>query len=145
MGYPVLQWDELKRTFYNEWKQGEHVAIVGPTGVGKTTLISEIVPRRTYVVVFVTKVHDPTLRKPFKDFQRIEQWPPRIDQNRLLLWPKPGKTIRETIAKQHATFKKALDSIFQERNWCVVFDEQHYLCKTLGLEPENSVSTSRKV
>jgi hypothetical protein len=122
-----------------DWNQGEHVAVIGPTGVGKTTLISKILPRRKYVVVLVTKVHDDTLRKPFAGFDRIQEWPPRIHENRVLLWPKPGKTIRETKVKQREVFKKALDSIFQERNWCVVFDEQHYVCKSLGLQPENEM------
>lgn len=137
--YPHMPWEKLRKQFAREWQQGEHVAVIGPTGVGKTTLISQIVPVRKYVVVFVTKVHDSTFQRPFADFERIESWPPKSYQNRVLLWPKAGKEIRETITKQRDTFKKALDRIFLERNWCVVFDEQHYMCRTLGLEPENAM------
>jgi len=137
--YPFTTWAKLIPEFNKGWDQGEHVAVIGPTGVGKTTLISQIVPRRDYVVVLVTKVFDTTMQKPFAGYHRLEAWPPKIHQSRILLWPKPGKSIRETKAKQREVFKHALDSIFLERNWCVVFDEQHYMCKTLGLQPENEM------
>jgi hypothetical protein len=125
--------------FQSAWKQGEHVAIVAPTGGGKSTLESRILPVRQYVVVLVTKVHDTTLSHDFPQFQRIEKWPPKLSQDKVLLWPKPGKTIRETVLKQRDVFKHALDSIFQDRNWCVNFDEQHYMVKKLGLGPENEM------
>lgn len=110
----------------------------GPTGVGKTTLISRILPARAYVVVFVTKVHDDTLTKDFHGFEVIRDWPPKASQNKVLLWPKPDrKGIKETILAQKATFRDAMNKIFLERNWCTVFDEQHYICGSLGLQDEN--------
>lgn len=137
--YPVVPWEQLQRDLTRNWAQGEHIAIVGPTGCGKTTLISRLMPVRSYIVVFVSKVHDSTLRNDFPEFERIEQWPPKLHQNKVLLWPKPGKTVRETYLKQREIFQKAMDSIFLERNWCVVFDEQHYLCHDLKLAPENTM------
>jgi GTPase SAR1 family protein len=137
--YPVAPWQQLQSDLMRNWHQGEHVAVVGPTGVGKTTLITRLVEARRYVVVFVSKVHDDTIRKDFKGFERIEQWPPKIHQDKVLLWPKPGKSVRDTYLKQRDVFQKAMDSIFLERNWCVVFDEQHYLCHDLKLTPENTM------
>ena len=122
------------------WQQGEHVTIIGPTGCGKTTLEARLLEARESVVVFVTKIHDDTISNDFPGYKRIEKWPPpRTWDNKVLLWPKPPGTIREVFAKQRAVFKQALDSIFRDRNWCVVFDEQHYTCKQLGLEVENSM------
>jgi len=137
--FPTVPWSQLKPTIQREWRQGEHVLVIGPTGVGKTTLIAELIPARNYVVVFVTKVHDDTITDSFRGFDRIEEWPPQKWQSHVLLWPKPGKTIRETILKQRRVFGTAMDAIFQDRGWTPVFDEQHYMCTTLGLLPENTM------
>lgn len=137
--YPTVEWSRLLRDLQRKWGIGEHVAVVGPTGVGKTTMLARILPIRRYVVVFVTKVHDDTISRDFRSYDRISSWPPKVYQDRVLLWPKPGKTIRETIGIQRDTFRNALDAIFLDRQWCVVFDEQHYLCRTLGLDTENAM------
>jgi ABC-type dipeptide/oligopeptide/nickel transport system ATPase component len=122
----------------SSWQQGEHVSIIGPTGCGKTTLESRLLDVRDSVAIFVTKIHDDTISRDFPGYERIEKWPPpKAWQNKVLLWPRPEATIRETYIKQRRIFKDALDQIFRERNWCVVFDEQHYMCKQLGLDAEN--------
>lgn len=138
--YPHMEWDNFRSRLGRDWQQGEHVSIIGPTGCGKTTLESRMLDARESVVVFVTKIHDDTISRDFPGYKRIEKWPPpRTWDNKVLLWPKPTGTIREMYHKQRIAFKTALDSIFQERNWCVVFDEQHYLCKQLGLDVENAM------
>ena len=138
--YDPVPWPKLFAQIKREWKQGEHIAIIGPTGVGKTTLISRIIDARKYVVVFVTKVHDNTIRNDFKGFERIEQWPPKAYQNKVLLWPDvKGKTIRETLVHQRRIFQDAMDRIFVDKGWTCVFDEQLYICEDLKLEPENKM------
>lgn len=137
--FPRVDWDDLHSHIQHTWRQGEHFAIVGPTGCGKTTFESRILPVRQYVVVLVTKVEDATISQDFKGFHRISKWPPKFHQDKVLLWPKAGKTIRDTLRIQHDTFQHALNKIFLEKNWCVVFDEQHYVCKKLRLEDENAM------
>lgn len=137
--FPVVPWAEFVRTF--RWRQGEHACIVKPTGGGKTVLLSQLLPlqKAPAIVVLVTKVHDDTFTKHFpkrEGWHRVYEWPPPRYVDRVLLWPKPGKTIRETIAIQREVFRYALDRIFQERGWTVVFDEEHYVCATLGLSEE---------
>lgn len=138
--YPNANWGSLYNSVGRNWQQGEHVSIIGPTGCGKTTLESRLLSVRDSVVVFVTKIYDNTISRDFKGYKRIYEWPPpKAWDDKVLLWPKPGATIRETYAIQRKVFKDALDSIFRERNWCVVFDEQHYMCKQLGLDVENAM------
>lgn len=138
--YPRNDWGPFYRRFMANWRQGEHVSIVGPTGCGKTTCLAKIIPARDYVVVLVTKVHDTTIKRDFPGFERIERWSDRkAYQKKILLWPKPEKEMRATYTKQREVFQDALNEIFLDRNWCVVFDEQHYVCKQLGLEPENAM------
>jgi hypothetical protein len=137
--YETVPWEKLHQHVMTTWKQGEHLASVGPTGCGKTTLLSRVLPARRYVVVLVTKTRDRTLKTQFKGFDRIYQWPPNRWQSRILLWPKGDRTVRGTILKQKDVFQKALDHIFNDGNWCVVFDEQHYICKKLGLSVENEM------
>lgn len=134
-----MPWTKLHGHLRQNWRQGQHVSIIGPTGCGKSTLTSQIIPIRKYVVVLVTKVYDEVLSQQFKGFERIEKWPPKLSQNKVLLWPKAEGTIQDTRAKQRDIFKDALDRIFTERNWCVTFDEQHYACKFLKLDVENEM------
>lgn len=137
--YETVPWDQFTANF--RWRQGEHLIIVKPTGGGKTTLLGALLPHQKTVatVVLVTKVYDETFTKQFPKrdgWHRIEEWPPPRYANRVLLWPKPGKTVRETVAIQRRVFRDALDRIFLERGWTVVLDEEHYICETLGLSPE---------
>jgi hypothetical protein len=121
------------------WEQGEHVVAVSPTGGGKTTLFDEILHQRKYVVMFVTKLRDDTIRDRFKGYKRISDWREirqvKVGQpNRYLLWPKPAATNALTLAKQRAVFAHALDRIYIDGGWTVVVDEEHYLCEMLRLD-----------
>ena len=133
--YDSVAWSEFQRKF--NWRQGEHLIAVAPTKGGKTTLLSRVLPRRDYVVVFVTKAFDPSFSKHYQGYKRVQNWDEvgPLDR-RILLWPSPERTIRDFAAKQRRVFADALNRIFIERGWTVVIDEQHYCCTTLGLAPE---------
>lgn len=126
-----VSWDQLASRI--RWRQGEHVALIGPTGVGKTTVISRLIPQRDYAVVLGTKRADPTLTKEFKGFTRIDNWPPKRDQNRVLLWPQPEPTLAMMAERQRAVFTHALNNIYTQGGWAVVFDEVMYLTDELKL------------
>lgn len=139
MKFDSVGWREFLDGFV--WRQGEHLTIVKPTGGGKTTLLGQLLPyqRGPAVVVFVTKTYDTTIRKQFSrasGWHVVSEWPPPRYVSRVLLRPPRGKTIRETVAIQRRVFRHALDRIFLERGWTVVFDEEHYMCATLGFSPE---------
>src|SRR5690349_6421632 len=58
---PPVSWDDFYGYFGANWRQGEHVGLIGPTGSGKTTLAMWLLPLRKYVVVLGTKPRDKTL------------------------------------------------------------------------------------
>lgn len=137
--YDTVTWEDFTSTF--RWRQGEHLLVVKPTGGGKSTLLGALLPfqKASAIVVLVTKVYDETLIKQFpkrEGWYRVEEWPPPRYADKVLLWPRPGKTVRETVLIQRRVFRDALDRIFLERGWTVVFDEEHYVCETLGLSAE---------
>lgn len=139
--YQEVPWTKLQPYVLRTWEQGEHVMVNGPTGVGKTTLIAGILPARRYVIFFVTKIYDKTISNSFKDYEIIHEWPPKFQHERILLWPKVTKNMGmlRIAAEQKRVFTKAMDGIFTDLNWALVFDEQNYICKDLGLETQNKM------
>lgn len=112
------------------WHQGDHIMIVGPTSAGKTTLASKLLPLRSHVVMLVTKMRDPTFEREYKGWTRLNSWPrkgPPQWENRVLLWPKPGKTLAETKGIQREVFADALDRIARQGNRTVCVDETLYM------------------
>lgn len=136
--YERVPWQSFLNNEFR-WRQGEHMVVISPTGQGKSTLLSKVLPARTYVVVFVTKAFDPTFEDHYRNYKVIRRWPPPKKVNRVLLWPKIGRTIDETLANQKRVFKEALDRIFLERGWCVVIDEEHWVSTMLGLSTQIAV------
>jgi len=129
-------WEQLKREF--RWRQGEHLAAIAPTGAGKTTLFSELMPYRKYNIMFGTKPADDTYDWILKNgFQRIESVDEiRSYHNNYLLWPSQRKTIPQTLIAQRKAFAEAMDVIVQQRSWTVWVDESKYIAEMLKLRTE---------
>lgn len=129
-----VSWDEFKRGF--RWRQGEHVTAVAPTGAGKTTLFSELMPMRGYNIMFGTKPadksYDRILRSGYKRIERITE--ARPTHNNYLLWPSQKPTIAQTVANQREAFLEAMDTIVLQRSWTVWVDECKYIAQFLKLE-----------
>lgn len=132
---PVLRWADFLRRF--DWRQGEHVSILGRTGRGKTTLALELARRRRYVMALATKPRDSTLdrlTRPPDKFRKIEKWPPPLPaafMPRLLVWPK-YRTPAD-VAVQSEVMSEAIDAAFIEGGWCILADECYYLAQDLRL------------
>lgn len=134
---PSVPWDEFVRRF--RWAQGEHLAAVAPTGAGKTTLFSELMPMRRYSLMLGTKPDDKMYREIIakRGFRRVES----VDQIRsydekVLLWPKQRKDIRSTVVAQQAAFREAFDMVVAQQAWTLWVDEAKYIAEFLRLKTE---------
>lgn len=140
-----MDWESWYRWFRGEWKQGEHLSIIGPTGTGKTTLTIELLRIRKFVVFVATKPADELVESlEHRGYVRIEAWPRQLpdDTPRWLLWPPGGASMdREARMRQRAIVHDALRRIFagprggEPGRWCVCIDEARYVAdpKFLGL------------
>lgn len=112
--------------------------MIGPTGCGKTTLATKLLPLRQYVAVMATKPRDPIL-KTFKDmgYTVTRTWPPPLPPEvspRVVFWPK-SETM-DSIKKQAPQVGAALRDIYRQGGWTVYFDELRYVTDFLGLKRE---------
>lgn len=135
---PRVPWDKfITKTF--EWRQGEHVSLIGATGRGKTTMLMELLPLHPFVAVFATKIKDPTMDKLIAGrngaaYQRMERWR-RLDPYnvpRRVIWPS-RTTIKELQTVQQDVFEDAFENIYAEGGWTVAIDELWWYTNILSL------------
>lgn len=130
---PRIPWDVFYDRF--DWKQGEHVGLIGPTGQGKTNLLMNLLPIRTYVAVFATKPRDPSMdRLMASGYYRMDKWEsldPRKTPKRVV-WP--NATHIDAEDTQREVFDDAFKAIYKETGWCIDLDEGYYISQTLGLQ-----------
>ena len=134
----VTPYDTFKSEMF-DWKQGEHVATIGPTGSGKTTVGLDILNKRKYVTVIGTKPRDSTLSEFAKTnkYKVIKEFPQFLDpdiDSRLILWPKT-KSVRD-LAIQRQAIGHGLQTMYFQENWAVFADEVSYIVNDLQLERE---------
>jgi energy-coupling factor transporter ATP-binding protein EcfA2 len=142
----VVPWERLAKIFARNHKQGEHIAIVGQTGSGKSVLglsLCQIIGKRkgkdgrpSRVVVFATKPRDDTVTAI--KWPIVKKWPPSYGQEHCVIWPKGGDP--ETMAqRQRAVFRPLMRVIFHEGGQTLYIDEASYfeeaLPNGLGLAP----------
>lgn len=138
-------WPEFIRWFAEEWEPGEHVALVGPTGGGKSTLACHILALRWYVLALDPKGGDRTLAGSGM-FERITSWPPgrqlrtTIEEGEVPVRLVVGPVVRNYSdrAALVSAQRAALVGSFDEGGWTVYIDELQVATdrRIMGLAPE---------
>jgi hypothetical protein len=111
------------------WIPGEHVAIIGDTGTGKTYMMAKGLLRlRNYVVVLKTKSDDDEQTK-WDGFHRIRKAKGMQNErySRFLLDPE--------YRMQAVEGWNMAERVWRQGSWTVVFDEEWYAEK-IGLTPQ---------
>lgn len=142
---PAIEWE----SFVNDltrgpdfWAQGEHVALIGPTGCGKTTIANTLLDLRKAVCVIATKPESHSLRRFAKEhgYKIVRAWkdkPPYDKRDpqtwKIMLWPKLAGF--GDFGSQRTAVYECMRDIFAIGNWCVYLDEVKYVSKQLQLSP----------
>lgn len=131
-----LAWDDFLDALKNSrrtplvraWQPGDHVALVGPTGEGKTTFAVGLLRLRKWVLALDPKGEDRTLAA--SGFQRITSVPPPRKIQQQVAEGKPAHLIvggAARTAKEDAALEKlmreALDYARHSEGWTVYVDE----------------------
>ena len=144
---PRVPWPTISSRLDRDWKPGEHITLVGPTGSGKTHLALELVDNCRYVFVLATKRQDPLVAELAQrgylvtgDLRDVK-W--SIAGNRaepvrrkIVYWPQfpEGFTAEQRAAGQAKAMREALDWADKTGKWAVLIDETMWFVRNLGLE-----------
>jgi energy-coupling factor transporter ATP-binding protein EcfA2 len=130
---PRIPWDKFIIDEL-QWRAGEHFALIGPTGQGKTTMLLNLLPLHPYVTVFATKPRDKTMDAlVHAGYLRMDRWQSVDPQQypRRVLWP--DATRIDAAAHQQEVFHTAFGAIYREGGWTVAVDETWYMANELKL------------
>jgi len=134
-----MQWDAFRDHFGKVWQPGEHMAVIAPTGAGKTTFVAGLLDLRRYVLALDPKGGDSTLEAlGSRGYRRLSTWPGERQMNRLLdedeRQERPSRFIVGPVVNRHADLAKlrdvsaaALDGAFDMGGWTVYIDEAQVL------------------
>lgn len=132
----VLSRSMFLASFRKQWKQGEHLTMIGPTGSGKTTLALELITVHPYVAIIGTKQRDDTLEKfakKHKHYRIINEFKKSTLDDTMIVWPKLKKDA-SNVGVQAVPIRNSLNTMFFQGGWTVFCDELWYLANRLKQE-----------
>ena len=133
---PRVPWDVFVRDRLR-WRRGEHYALIGPTGQGKTTMMMHLLPMHPYSAVIATKPQDVMLAALTEmGYVRYSTWRSVSVEHvpKRLIWPDITRISK--LLAQKAAIRNALHAVYQEGGWTCDIDELWYICHMLGLTLE---------
>lgn len=152
-GTLAVPWEAFQRWFAKRWEPGQHIALVGPTGSGKTTTAVQLCALRPWVLACDIKGGDSTLAK--------SGWP------RITKWPLPGRVFdkiqdgrefraiigdsargSEAMERRRRLIHQVLNDVWQQGGWTVFVDDLQLLTDTrrsanLALQLEDFLVAAR--
>lgn len=130
-----IWWPDFQTMFAKAHKQGEHVALVGPNGTGKTLMGLELCKiigariakdrRPSRVTILQYKPRDDTLQVLGEGWPVIKKWPPKYGEEHCIIWPK-AKSASQAARLHRAVFLPVLDRIYVEGSQTVYAPEAAY-------------------
>jgi len=140
-----MPWKQFIADFAARWEPGQHVALIGPTGKGKTTLAAQLVRTRKYVIAADVKGGDSSLGRFTQfGFQHVSEWPlPRQVREDIangeparLIVGMPLRTAADR-PKLKALLQKTFGGVFEQGGWTLYIDELQLACdrRLMGLGP----------
>lgn len=135
------------------FQQGDHVAILGPTGTGKSHMAFALAELRSYVLVVACKPKDELiddavargyhllpgnrLEIPYVDghphYRRVIYWP-QLRQPKNGPPVPPQLLLRTERELQKPLVAGAIGYVRQNGHWCLIIDEGTWVCRDLGLQ-----------
>lgn len=154
-----LEWPAFAQMFREVWQPGQHIALIGPTGVGKTTVAGHLLAQRRYVLALDPKGGDSTLGElESRGFERIDKWPPPRKVYEAIANNEPARLIvggavntEADRKKLRALFAATLAGAFEQKGWTVYVDElqiasdQRMMNLTAQIEHNLIAARDRKV
>lgn len=134
---PFVPWGRFLAE--SDFKQGEHITVVGSTGSGKTTLALRLLPFRKFTCVLATKNVDESLYPRLENEGFMMTDDPELDYERepkIIFRPKLEAPTEKAQAVQRDKFQELLIGVFNEGGWAVYGDEIRYLSDNLKLKRE---------
>jgi hypothetical protein len=107
------------------WQPGEHWALLGATGEGKTNHSLQLARVRRFVLVLDIKGGDKTILKA--GWPRLTKWPPSREDRKTMQEGEPfrrvvGDTRRDRAGRRArvALFRQVLEGVMQEGGWTLI-------------------------
>lgn len=151
-----MDWDQFIAHFSREWEPGKHVAIIAPTGQGKTTVLVSLLndAGRKFAWAFDPKGGDSTLaslgwprmaegpyRAPWWKFWEIDDYDRMADGEPVRCLVGPIARTNEDLLRLRATYERLLKRAYDEGGWTVAVDEFQIMSdkRIMGLGTEVEV------
>lgn len=149
---PYVKWPVVHRHLVENFRQGDHVAIIGPTGSGKTHIGFDVLELRSYGIVLACKPRDPLVQDALArgywlvptDQLEVPYVDGRPVHSRVVYWPRLGERARRKLPQsevlraekvhQRPRIGAALGYVRNEGHWAVMLDEGTWVCRDLNLQ-----------
>ena len=139
----AAEWDMFLAWLKDNFEPGQHMALIGPTGEGKSTFAVGVLSLRKWVLALDPKGEDETLSA--SGYQRITAWPPPGKIRDDIAEGRPARLIvggttrtKDDMLKLADLMRAAVEGVRAEGGWTIYADEFQLLAdrRMYGLDKE---------